>query len=65
MPTVAISDGFLDAFAAIPKAQQRKVREFTEKFRRNPTAASSTMKRFAVRRTNEFARSGLAATIGQ
>ena len=40
MPTVAISDGFLDAFAALPKAQQRKVREFTEKFRRNPTAAS-------------------------
>src|ERR1039458_9308562 len=40
MPTVAISDGFLDAFAAIPKAQQRKVREFTEKFRHNPTAAS-------------------------
>lgn len=40
MPTVAISDGFLEAFAAIPKSQQRKVREFTEKFRRNPTAAS-------------------------
>ena len=37
MPTVAIASEFLDAFARIPRAQQRKVREFTEKFRTNPT----------------------------
>jgi superfamily I DNA/RNA helicase len=36
MPTVAIASEFLDAFARIPRAQQRKVREFTEKFRTNP-----------------------------
>lgn len=33
---VAISPDFLKAFARIPKAQQKKVREFTEKFRANP-----------------------------
>jgi hypothetical protein len=32
MPTVAIADEFLDAFARIPRAQQRKVRDFTAKF---------------------------------
>ena len=36
MPTVAIASEFLDAFARVPRAQQRKVREFTEKFRANP-----------------------------
>src|SRR5436305_13104854 len=36
MPTVAIASEFLDAFARIPRAQQSKVREFTEKFRTNP-----------------------------
>jgi superfamily I DNA/RNA helicase len=36
MPTVAIASEFLDAFARIPRAQQRKVRDFTEKFRANP-----------------------------
>lgn len=36
MPTVAIASEFLDAFARVPRAQQRKVREFTEKFRTNP-----------------------------
>jgi superfamily I DNA/RNA helicase len=40
MPTVAIASEFLDAFARIPRAQQRKVREFTEKFRSNPKAPS-------------------------
>lgn len=35
---VAISAEFLKAFALIPKQQQKKVREFTEKFRANPTS---------------------------
>lgn len=39
-PTVAISDDFLTAFAGLPRAQQKKVREFTEKFRANPAAGS-------------------------
>ncbi len=37
---VAISSDFLKAFARIPQKQQSKVREFVEKFRANPTAAS-------------------------
>ena len=32
MPTVAIASEFLEAYARIPRAQQKKVREFTEKF---------------------------------
>src|SRR5262249_25673405 len=40
MPTVAIASEFLDAFARIPRAQQRKVRDFTEKFRANPKSAA-------------------------
>src|SRR5262249_26491921 len=31
---------FLDAFARIPRAQQRKVREFTAKFKADPKAAA-------------------------
>lgn len=40
MPTVAIASEFLDAFARIPRAQQKKVREFTEKFRTDPKSAA-------------------------
>jgi superfamily I DNA/RNA helicase len=40
MPTVAIASDFLEAYARIPRAQQKKVREFTEKFQANPKAAS-------------------------
>ncbi|MGP0066023.1 MAG: UvrD-helicase domain-containing protein [Isosphaeraceae bacterium] len=40
MPTVAIADDFLDAFARIPRAQQKKVREFTAKFKADPRSAA-------------------------
>src|SRR3954469_20770690 len=40
MPTVAIASEFLDAFARIPRAQQRKVRDFTEKFKANPKSSA-------------------------
>ena len=40
MPTVAIASDFLEAYARIPRAQQKKVREFTEKFQANPKASS-------------------------
>src|SRR3954463_14543316 len=40
MPTVAIGDDFLDAFARLPRPQQRKVREFTAKFKANPKSAA-------------------------
>lgn len=37
---VAVYDEFLDAFAALPRAQQKKVSKFMRKFRANPTDAS-------------------------
>lgn len=37
---VAIFDEFLDAFALIPRAQQKKVNRFVRKFREDPTADS-------------------------
>lgn len=37
---VAIFDEFLDSFAKIPRAQQKKVNKFIRKFRENPTATS-------------------------
>jgi len=44
-PQVAISDDFLRAYSKLPKAQQKKVRAFTEKFRRDPTQASINYER--------------------
>ena len=38
--SVAISADFLSAFAALPKAQRRKVSNFVKKFRENPGASS-------------------------
>ena len=38
-PTVAISSDFLNAFSRIPRSQQRRVREFMERFRENPTSS--------------------------
>lgn len=40
MPLVAVASEFLEAYARIPRAQQKKVREFTEKFQANPKASS-------------------------
>lgn len=37
-PKVALGDGFLQAFAAIPRAQQKAVMSFVSKFRANPRA---------------------------
>ena len=37
---IAISDDFLTAYARIPKAQQKKVREFVTRFRTDPTVHS-------------------------
>ena len=36
MPVVALADEFLEAFARLPRAKQRKVQQFLEKFRANP-----------------------------
>src|SRR5262245_11324207 len=40
MPTVAIASEFLDAFARLPRAQQKKVRDFTEKFKTDPKSSA-------------------------
>lgn len=40
MPQVALSADFLKAFARIPRGQQKKVRQFLDKFRADPTAAA-------------------------
>src|SRR5687767_8516431 len=45
MTTVAISDDFLRAYAQLPKAQQKKAREFTEKFRADPNHPSINYER--------------------
>lgn len=37
-PKVALGDGFLQAFSAIPRAQQKAVMSFVSKFRANPRA---------------------------
>lgn len=39
-PTVAVASDFLDAFAKLQRPQQRKVRDFMEKFRDNPTSSA-------------------------
>ena len=40
MPQLAFSVDFLDAMERIPAAQRKKVRNFTKKFRENPTSAA-------------------------
>ena len=40
MPTAAIASEFLEAYARIPRAQQKKVREFTKKFQAYPKSPS-------------------------
>ena len=55
MPQVALSADFLKAFARIPKNQQKKVRQFLDKFRADPTSSAinyepiSTMRDSKVR----------------
>jgi len=53
MPKVAISADFLAAFSRIPRTQQKKVREFTEKFRADPTMASINYERLAQMRDDK------------
>ena len=40
MPKVAISKDFLTAFSNLPKTEQKKMTDFTEKFRSDPTQSS-------------------------
>lgn len=52
-PVVAIASEFLDAFARIPRAQQRKVREFTEKFRENPSTSAINYEKINMARDDK------------
>lgn len=45
---VAIYDEFLDAFARIPRSQQKKVTKFMRKFRSNPTSGSINYERIST-----------------
>ena len=40
MPTLAYGNDFLEAYARLPKAKQKKVREFTEKFQTDPKSSA-------------------------
>ena len=44
-PRVALSKDFMEAYAALPRSIQRKVRSFTEKFQRDPTQAGINFER--------------------
>lgn len=39
-PQVAFSTGFFEAFSRLPKAEQKRVRAFVEKFKQDPTQAA-------------------------
>ncbi|RYA95559.1 DNA helicase, partial [Enterobacter cloacae complex sp. 742-ADZ3-9B] len=49
---MALSDGFLGAFARIPKAQQKKVQEFISKFRQDPTSNGLNYEKIHDARSN-------------
>lgn len=49
MATTAISDDFLSAFARIPRKAQAKVREFTRKFREDPTSSGINYEKLSGR----------------
>jgi len=53
-PTVAISEDFMGAFAAIPRAQQKKVQEFVGKFRADPFSAGIHYEKFHQARDPNF-----------
>ena len=51
---VAVGDGFLESFAMIPKAKQKKVMEFVAKFRRNPKSGGINYKKINDARDPNF-----------
>lgn len=53
-PIVAIASEFLDAFARLPRPQQRKVREFTEKFRENPASSAINYEKINIARDRKI-----------
>jgi hypothetical protein len=51
---VAIGDGFLESFAVIPKAKQKKVMEFVAKFRHNPKSGGINYEKITDARDPNF-----------
>ncbi|MBE0437540.1 MAG: hypothetical protein IBX56_17275 [Methylomicrobium sp.] len=51
---IAIGDGFLESFAQIPKAKQKKVMEFVAKFRYNPMASGINYEKINDARDQNF-----------
>lgn len=51
---IAIGDGFLESFAQIPKAKQKKVMEFVAKFRHNPAASGINYEKLTDARDPNF-----------
>ena len=51
---VAISSDFLISFSAIPKKQQTKVRDFIEKFKRDPAASGINYEKINGARDNNL-----------
>ena len=51
---VALGDGFLESFAAIPRSKQKKVMEFVSKFRQNPTSTGINYERINDARDGNF-----------
>lgn len=49
MPTVALGSEFLDAYARIPRGKQKKVGEFIEKFKANPTSSAINYEKIAAK----------------
>jgi len=54
MLQIALANTFLESFAKIPPAQQKKVREFITRFRQNPTAASINYEPIAQARDSKM-----------
>ena len=51
---VAIGDGFLESFAMIPRAKQKKVMEFVAKFRHNPKSGGINYEKITDTRDPNF-----------
>ena len=43
---ISLGKDFLKAFAALPKAQQKKTQEFIEKFQENPDSSGINLEKF-------------------
>lgn len=53
-PTIALGSSFLDAFAKVPRAKQKKVTEFVSKFRGNPQSSGINYERINDSRDANF-----------